>query len=141
MRGIRGISEELDRILEPLSSRDLKHVVDVALDLTLDEYGRDPGIPSAIESYRADPVAARALADDLSRLSAVCDSVYIELEDSGKMAESDASFRKMCTLNGLSMLMASPHITPDVVDRLIYDLGHGAADTDLFAKRMIERLR
>lgn len=141
MRGIAGISEELDRLLEPLSSKNLAHIVDVALDITLIEYGHDPDIRGAIEAYRADPVAARALAGSLSELSEKCDAEYMDAEDLGRVEQSDSSFRKMCTLNGLTLLLSSPSLTPEVVDDFIYDLGHGAPDIDRFAARMIEKFR
>ena len=56
------------------------------------------------------------------------------------MDESAVNFRKMCVLNGLSALLSAPDLTQHVVDRLIYDLGHGAADTDSFAAKMVDKL-
>jgi len=141
MRGIQGISEELDRLLEPLNSRDLERIVEVSLGITLEEYRRDPDIRGAIEAYRADPVAARALADDLARLAERCDDEYAEAGDLGEKEKADSSFDQMCVFNGLTLLLSAPSLTPKVVDRLIYDLGHGAADTDLFAERMIQKLQ
>jgi len=63
------------------------------------------------------------------------------LDYEGKTDEATADFKKMCVLDGLSRLLTASSVDAHVVDDLVYDLGHGAPNTDLFAGRMIERLQ
>lgn len=141
MRGIEGISEELNKIADPLLATDLMKVLNAALDITADEYSPDPDIRDVIEFYQADPRPSPALAEELSQKSRECDEMYILLEEEGQIEKSEANFCKMCILNGLHSLFAAASLTPRIVDHIIYDLGHGAPDIDFFAERMIERLK
>jgi len=140
MRGIRGISEELDKIADPLLSTDLVRVLNAAIQITGDDYSRDWDISRAVASYTANPHADPALADEVARKSRECDEAYIVLEEQGRMEESAANYRKMFVLNGLHSLFAAPSLTPVIVDDIIYDLGHGAHSMELFAERMIQKL-
>jgi hypothetical protein len=141
MTGIRGISEELEQVVYQLGLDGLVRVVDAALDITDQEYSNDSDIMDAIEQYRNDPHAARALVADLEELSRKCDEQYQRLEDDGRSQEAMVYFQKMCILNGLSGLLGAPSVTPVEVDRFVYSTGHGFPDIDLFAERMVERLR
>lgn len=141
MQGIRGISRELEQVVNRLPFQDWGRVVDAALDLTLDEFGHDVDIRGAVKAYRADPAAARLLADSLTRLSEFCDDFYIKYEDLEMLEESKDRYTKMTLLNGLAPLLAARSLTPEIVDDLVYYVGAAAADTGLFAERMIEKLR
>jgi hypothetical protein len=143
MRGINGLSADLDRIAEPLLRRNPEAVLDIALRITRDSYSHDADITPPIEAYRSRHahLHVEQLSSELARKADECDEAYGRLEEEGNLVQSRASFKKMCILNGLSRLFATSSITPEIVDDIVYDLGHGSPDIDGFVEIMTEAVK
>src|SRR6266436_5589980 len=128
MRGIRGISKELDTLIESLPSSQLHAVLELAFALARDDFPDDPVIAGDVERFcLGGQLLDQEFARELAQKSKEADERYTSLEEAGyDRATYEVDCCKARVLYALSLVFGTNEITLALVDKVIYELGHGA---------------
>ena len=143
MRGIKGLSETLNLLVETLPTDQLRSVAKHAFELASEDFPDDSVIKDAVRQFTAgNGVLNEPLSLELARQSQEADDRYFQLEDSG--ADKATYMREFCrarVLYALSLVFAAREINSTILDDVVYELGHGAANIDQYVGNLEKLIR
>src|SRR5438132_4183731 len=129
MRGIRSVcGEEVSDVVDRMPSSKLPQVIKEALTIVRDFfYPNDKEVQTAISECLSTNLLNRAeLSKHYLARSKEYNSESVDLEEAGGDRErADLLFRRSAILYALSEYLRADAITLDLVDNVVYDLGHG----------------